>query len=286
MTAFPMYLSEYPSLDDTFPFHLSINEVKSVFPAHRHSYLEFSLVIEGFGSEIINGKKHTMEPGTFTFILPYQIHEIIAEQQTPLRLFNCIFSFNLMFEIGLESFLLDAQDVEPQPYVKLGEDDFQKLKLILNEMLEEYRGSKPFKHILLKAKIAEAFVLFERIRQGAQPAYTTYYGPSKKDAMWDILRYIHLHYQEDITLSHLAKQFHISAPYLSELFKEKVGQNFVSFLHDIRIQHACSLLSSTDISVSEIAFEVGYGSLKTFSRVFRDQRNMTPTTYRKMHTAG
>ncbi|MGM7724241.1 AraC family transcriptional regulator [Metabacillus sp. Hm71] len=283
MTIFPMYLSTYPNMDTTFPFHLSINEIKSSFPSHRHDYLEFSLVIEGQGHEVINGKKHEMEAGTFTFILPYQIHEIVAEKDRPLILFNCIFDLGLIHDIGLQGLLSETGESELNPYLKLNDEYFYKIKRNLEEMYEEYNGNKPYKEIVIKAKLTEVLILFERNRKGKQIHSISNNHSAKKGIIWDIIQYIHLHYQEDITLSKLAKQFHVSVPYLSELFKEHVGLNFVHFLHEIRIRHACSLLTSTTIPVTEIALEVGYQSFQTFSRVFKEQKKISPSAFRKIN---
>jgi AraC-like DNA-binding protein len=270
-------------MDTTFPFHLSINEINSTFPSHRHDYLEFSLVIEGHGFEVINGRKHKMEPGTFTFILPYQIHEIVAEKETPLLLVNCIFDLGLIHDLGLHSLLTDSGEVELEPYLKLNEEHFLKMKQHLYEMLDEYRSNNSYKEVVLKAKMAEVLVLFERNRRVNHQSAFIKKRATKKGIIWEIIQYIHLHYEEEITLSKLAKQFHVSIPYLSELFKEHVGLNFVHFIHEVRIRHACSLLTSTTIPVTDIALEVGYRSFQTFSRVFREQKKVTPTTYRKVH---
>ena len=283
MTIFPKYFSEYPNMNTTFPFHLSINEIKSTFPSHRHDYLEFSLVIEGVGFEIINGKKHKMEPGTFTFILPYQIHEITAEKDTPLLLFNCVFDLSLIHEIGLKELLSTSEEFELVPYLNLEKQQFLKMKENLYDMLNEYCTNKLYKEVIIKAKMAELFVLFERLRKVSDPKYRSNKKTMKKAIIWDIIQYLHLHYVEEITLSSLAKQFHVSVPYLSELFKQHIGLTFVHFLHEVRLRHACSLLTSTNIPVTDIAVEVGYRSFQTFSRVFREQKRVTPTTYRKTH---
>jgi AraC-like DNA-binding protein len=92
-------------------------------------------------------------------------------------------------------------------------------------------------------------------------------------------------YQEPLMLSDLANVFAMSMSRISECIKETTGQTFVQYLNDLRIRHACSLLISTEMSVSEIAYEVGYGSYKTFSRLFRDQKGVVPTIYRKMKIA-
>ena len=49
MTLFPLNLSSLPNTKDTFPINISINEIQSFYPAHRHDFLEFSLILEGKG---------------------------------------------------------------------------------------------------------------------------------------------------------------------------------------------------------------------------------------------
>ncbi|MDF2723117.1 MAG: AraC family transcriptional regulator [Paenibacillus sp.] len=81
MTMFPVNqrLSESPfHISDMFPFHINTPSIRSRYPAHRHDYLELSFVIEGYGYQLINGKKCPMMPGTCSFLLPFQVHELFA----------------------------------------------------------------------------------------------------------------------------------------------------------------------------------------------------------------
>ena len=95
-----------------------------------------------------------------------------------------------------------------------------------------------------------------------------------------IVYYMHLHYNENLTLSTLARQFHYSEDYLREVLAEN-SMSFVSLLHEIRIFHACSLLRTTKSPVNEIGFNVGFDSTETFYRVFKKLRGITPGEYRK-----
>src|SRR5690606_32673826 len=99
---------------------------------------------------------------------------------------------------------------------------------------------------------------------------------------WKVLQYLHVHYQEDLSLESISRQFRVSPPYISRLFKEHVGQSFLTYLHELRIKSAASLLISTDMSISDIATEVGFESYRTFLRVFRDIRGQTPSEFREM----
>lgn len=96
-----------------------------------------------------------------------------------------------------------------------------------------------------------------------------------------ILYYIHLNYREDLTLAALAKEFHYSQSYLSDLFRAHTGGTFAQFLQEVRVTHACALLTATGKPANEIGFEVGFRSTETFLRAFKHIRSQTPGQYRR-----
>jgi AraC-like DNA-binding protein len=284
VTHFPLNLKNYPNMDTPMPLHIKINQLKQGYPAHRHDFLEFSYVIGGKGSEIVNGVRHPMIPGTFTFILPYQIHEIFTEPGETLVLINCMFSMDLLMEAGenseLDGILKDEEQLSA--FIQLSGDEHEHFLRHLHEMLNEYSGHDRWRSAMLKAKLTEVLVRFDRRRRQDQPVLTfTRQGITKASPTWRIIHYIQRNYQEPLTLADLSEQFSISMSRISERIKETTGLTFVEFINELRIRHACSLLLSTEMSVSEIAYEVGYGSYKTFSRLFRAMKGISPSGYRK-----
>jgi AraC-like DNA-binding protein len=285
MTHFPQYLKHYPNMHTVFPFHLSLNQLKNGYPAHRHDFLEFSLVVEGDGAETINGMKHPMVPGTFTLILPYQVHEIFTSPGSTLVLYNCMFGLDLLKDSGISGGFGGevAADLDQLPsFVPFAAQDIPGMLGIIEEMHREYNGANRWRETLLRAKLWETLVRFDRYRQQSigtnpVPAPTV----RTKSSVWPIVHHIHNNYQEELTLSDLAEKFNMSASRMSEVIKQATGQTFVHFLQDLRIRHATSLLASTEMSVMEIAHEVGYGSYKTFSRIFLERKGMNPTAYRR-----
>jgi AraC-like DNA-binding protein len=289
MTYFPDYLKTYPNMNTASPLHISLNTLHAGFRAHRHDFLEFSYVVDGSGSETINGSPHPMKPGTFTFVLPYQVHQIYTDPGSKLVLYNCMFSMDLLMEAAKQEKLMGLIDAVGAPsFVQLDGEDRARFGSIVQSMYEEYRSSETWRQTMLQLRLKELLIRFDRHRRTGQPAIADgNVKPSAKppfgrhSSVWPIIHYIHQHYQDDLALSDLAAQFNMSVSRISEVIKETTGQNFLYFLHDLRIRHACSLLVSTEMSVSEIALEVGYGSYNTFSRVFRETKGIVPKEYRK-----
>jgi AraC-like DNA-binding protein len=292
MTYFPDYLKTYPNMDTSSPLHISLNRLSSGFRPHRHDFLEFSYVIGGAGCETINETKHAMMPGTFTFVLPYQVHEIFTSAGSQLQLYNCMFSMDLLMETAAGEGLLKFIGLAgAAPYVQLSGSDNDRMKWLVEDMYREYGENQPWRQTMLQLRLKEILVLFDRARRltgsdakEAEQDASVIEG-RKSGSVWPVIHYIHQHYQDDLALSDLASRFSLSVSRISEVIKETTGQTYVQFLRDLRIRHACGLLASTEMSVAEIAMEVGYGSYKTFSRVFRESKGLVPKDYRKIKAA-
>lgn len=286
MTFFPanQRLSESPyRIKGSFPFHINIPVIETNYPAHRHDYLEMSLVIEGDGYQMINGKKCPMTPGVCSFLLPYQVHELHATS-APLHLYNCMFDPDFLLSgshgrTGLWSLLFAGEELPP--YVLLQGKEQVYLQSIAQMMLEEFENQQLWSKDLIKNKLSEFLIFFDRLRRRElRQGQALLAGEPCSTSIWPIVHYVHNHYREPITLSNVAERFGVHHTRLSTEFVKHVGMNFIPFVHEVRIRHACSLLTSTDISIYNIGLEVGFNSIKTFSRVFRQLKGVAPREYR------
>lgn len=93
--------------------------------------------------------------------------------------------------------------------------------------------------------------------------------------------YINQNYNKQISLVQVANYVGFSSFYLSKLIKETFNINYSAYLTQIRISKAKDLLEKGDLTISEIAYEVGYSEPKYFSNVFRKSEGMSPSEYRK-----
>ncbi len=96
-----------------------------------------------------------------------------------------------------------------------------------------------------------------------------------------ILQYIRQHYDTNITIDLLCDKFGCSRSYVSHTFKEATGESFKEYLTDLRIRHAKRLLEITNLTVTEIAFSVGFNDSNYFSTVFLHSVGISPLAYRK-----
>ena len=96
-----------------------------------------------------------------------------------------------------------------------------------------------------------------------------------------ITRYLQEHLAEEISLSILAEEFHLSAQYISQLFKSEIGVGFLAYLTNIRMEQAKKLLLSTSLSIAEVSEQSGYSDYRVFTKVFKKAEGITPSQYRR-----
>ena len=280
----PFYFSEWTGIKPEIPFCLDIHEINGIYKNHRHVFIELNYIIDGTGTEIINGKSHPLRPGTLNLILPYQTHEIHTNKNEVIKLFNCTMMLEVFFgpnKIGTDiNIILFKNEEELSPFVNFEGENAQRVLGIFKDMKHEFDNNQIWYDLMFKSKIAELLVLFDRQRRLI--SNTLNRDIIKNDNnIWDIIYYIHKHYSEDISLGSLAKYFYINSSYLSTQFKKFIGISFKAFLNEIRILYACSLLSS-NIPVTQIAFDTGFKSYSSFCRAFMQNKKMSAVEYRKL----
>jgi two-component system response regulator YesN len=104
--------------------------------------------------------------------------------------------------------------------------------------------------------------------------------PTEKTYADTAVDMIHRYYAEDISLQSVAGQINVNPSYLSRVFKQERGENFVSYLTRIRIEKAKSLLESRRLRVYEVADRVGYHNYTYFSKIFKKVVGVSPEEFR------
>ncbi|MDL2232696.1 helix-turn-helix domain-containing protein [Ruminococcaceae bacterium OttesenSCG-928-L11] len=92
----------------------------------------------------------------------------------------------------------------------------------------------------------------------------------------------------DLSLSWLADRLHTTPKYISNFISEQLGRNYTDYIQEIRMVHAGHLLKTTDLSINQVAAQVGYMSANAFYKGFRRYYGLPPSEYKlsgKVHSA-
>ena len=105
--------------------------------------------------------------------------------------------------------------------------------------------------------------------------------PDVRPDILDMLNYIDAHYFETISLEYFSKMHFISVAYISRLFKNETGHNYISILNAVRLYHSVLLLINQSYSIRQICDKVGFRDQRYFSTLFRKVYGYTPSQFRK-----
>ncbi|MCM3439422.1 helix-turn-helix domain-containing protein [Metabacillus halosaccharovorans] len=101
------------------------------------------------------------------------------------------------------------------------------------------------------------------------------------DITEQIMDYIEVNYNKEISLNGIADKLSLDPAYISRLFKQKVGMNFMEYLISLRLSSAKELLKNGTLTVKEIGQLIGYENPHSFIRIFKKYEGITPGKYRE-----
>lgn len=173
---------------------------------------------------------------------------------------------------------LDEEQIKSKVIVISGYSDFKYTRLAIQSKVIDYI-LKPIDPQDLNNSIAAAMMEIEKefptsgtIREDS--------AATGNPLINEVLHYIGKHYMEDLFLSSLADTFFLSKEHLSRLFKRETGTNLFSYIMELKLNDAKELLSSTEMTLEEIAFKLGFSNGNYFSKVFKKNTGQSPREYR------
>lgn len=107
--------------------------------------------------------------------------------------------------------------------------------------------------------------------------------PGLSSCVEDSILYMKEHFPEHFSIEELAGLKGLSSAYFTRLFTRETGQAPLSYLTDLRLSHALSLLLNTSLSVEAIARECGFSCGNYFCKVFRRASGCSPAEYRRRY---
>lgn len=128
----------------------------------------------------------------------------------------------------------------------------------------------------------EALVLFRQLAAHLLDGHEAA-GATDSGTFSQLKPLIKAHLGEDISLDWLAQRVHISANYLSVVFKKETGENFNEFLMRERMMAARQLLARKENRIVDVGIQVGYANYRSFSRAFKNYFGQSPSEFRNQY---
>lgn len=249
---------------------------------HQHDEIQISFIKKGNGTLLVGDRISSYTKNDIIIIGSNLPHAFKSEPSSKnkskmLSLFFTETSFgNSFFEL----------------------DEFSEIKQFFSKSLQgllidnNKEGiTKCFKK-LKKATKLERFILLLDIlnlisRAKSEPisnfAYNKSYSDLEGKKMRDVFEYTIENYHTSIYLKDIANVANMTKNAFCKYFKRRTNKTYISFLTELRIENACKLIhSNEEISISEIAYKVGFNNMSNFNRKFKEIKKITPLKYRNM----
>lgn len=258
---------------------------------HRHDFIELVYVYKGLCYQYLESEEELLilKEGDL-FILNqnvlhalYQPHQddVIIKIIVPSKYLGFEFAERQMFNESIFKFLCKSAVIEQHHayhYLHFHTLSNPSIRVFVEAMVTEYyqKGAYFEDAICYYLKL-----LFIELSRHNSIVNSVHFDLKATRLQRDLL----LNYVRDnmqtITLEQLAQEFSYNRCYLSRLIAEEFGENFQKIVRDIRLEKIETLITYSDLSIEEIAQQVGYKKPTMVYKIMRDKYDMTPAEYRK-----
>lgn len=286
IAAVPNYVLYGEAISDRFPDGLHIETIHSrssihdwrIRPHRHHDLHQVFWIAAGGGTASIEGVRQDFGPATLMVIPPLAIHGFRFEPGTE----GLVVSVPTALVDAVRAGLSDAGRVLDQPSVSSGRTDpaAAALAATLPLALEEYGSAGPGRRAALTALASLIVVQAARVVHAAEPRDSATGSDRRADLVRRFVRLVEERYREQIPLSSYADVLGVSVPHLTRVCRELLGLPARAVVHDRLVLEARRNLVYTSMTVSQVAFRLGFSDPAYFSRFFAERVGMSPSGYR------
>lgn len=246
---------------------------------HLHSFYEVCYAFGGEGEFRIDDQHLRVKPGDLFIARPDERHEIISAPEAPLGIY--FWSYTLVPAAPLKptdlNRLFDAFVTGKQRLCQAQHRIAQVLERLTAEITEQNIGFVAVIEGLVQQLLIETARAATAIAPMAPPLSRAHHDTVTET----IVRYLQDNYRQALSLKEIAAQVHLSERHVGRVFKAATGVSIKQYLIQLKLDSAKQLLLSQNMSVADIAFEVGYQDARHFSTAFRQYTGVSPSDYRQ-----
>lgn len=237
------------------------------FPCHVHDVTEIVCLTQGQVEMTIAGESYTLNPGDLIMIFSSFPHsyDYVSSDAAGLTL---IFTAD-----AIPEYKHTLRSMRPATPHMAAKDVPEELLPVIRKLMSLPQDD----HTPLQLAYLHLFLAHLFMHAQLQPVDRNLLTGVTSQA----LNYVGEHFTEPVSLESTARALGISRIHLSHIFSQQLKINFRQYVNSLRIDMACSLLRNPENSVSQVAWQCGYGNLRTFHRAFLTQVGSPPNQWRR-----
>ncbi len=278
---------------NSYPIHIcKVERMQNVtHPAdlteieHYHDFIEIALILRGQGVQIVDNNEYAVSAGDVFVLQGMQRHYF--KDASGLEIVNIMYDDKIRDLISPSVKQMEGYKalfiLEPQYRVlhhfknklHLDRSDMAKLEYVINTMIMEQDSKQEGYKIIIENRLEELIVLLSR--------YYSRLEATEAQALvriGKVIDYMESNYNANIYLDQLAEMSNMSTRNFQRIFKKAVGSSPTTYLTQIRLQKARKLLRESDLSIADIATEIGFADANYFIKSFKKETGTTPVKFR------
>lgn len=254
-------------------------------PMHWHSEFEVTYAVKGSFRCLIGSIEHEVTEGNAVISISGEKHYFFPAPDT--KVIRILFSPDILSGTPDDEELIrkveEALKSSTRTTASWPEKGKKEMQELISWLVSESGDRKSPAYCLgARGGVLIILSLFTRYAEPIDSEATVLSSDDKvMERIGKVFELVASSYDKDISLSSAADTAGYVPTYFSRVFRECTGMTFYSYLTMYRIAVAELKLVSTDKSINEIALSSGFGSVKTFDRIFKDKLGTSPLRYRK-----
>jgi len=237
---------------------------------HLHNHLEVVFLLEGASGTVCEDSEETIYPGDVFISFPNQVHCYPKIGDGHAR--HLIFIFSPIVCSEFKDLFHRMTPISP--VVRNGELD-PEIPALAHKIREENSKNTPYKDVITRGYLIAFLGKLLRSMEFREEKQ------SDGTLLKSILNYCNKHYTEPLSLDRLSLELNVGKYHISHIFSNKLKISFPDYVNGLRINDAVrKLIDDPDRSITDIAYDCGFSSTRTFNRAFVKYTGISPREYR------
>jgi len=249
-----------------------------------HGYMAaytFTLVLEGTLTLVYNGRQLTLHVDDVYMYSP----------GLPVTIVSASDDYHAICLLADEHVTIESPTVHDlvhiayaplvqlhEPKLKLSHDDAMRLGDKMREIRDYLHSEHIYKEKILQMLYAVFLLDLQNAQERALPQRSV--PPRVEEIFIGFLRLLPLHFAEHHDIAFYAERLNISTVYLSRVVRQVTGRTVIDYINQFLVMEASFLLRTSDLSISQIAGQLHFSDLASFSKFFSRQKGVSPKEFR------
>ena len=269
-------------------FRVQVDQLPHLYNhLHQHPEIQLTLIKESHGTLIAGDYVGPFHAGDVFVIGGNQPH-VFRNDEKFFRKRSKAIAITIFFDettFGKNFWMLE--EMNPlQLFLKNSSGGFRitgRKKKFLAEKLLSIANAKGIDRLIIFLEILKTLGSRKEMQPLAKPILQRNIKSYDGNRLNKVIEFTFKEFQRPITLKEVAALANLTPEAFCKYFKTRTRKTYINFLNEIRVNHACRLLTE-DKSIATICYDCGFMNLSNFNRIFKKIRQMSPGEWRKVNS--